>query len=338
MAELRQSAVTPSSGASFDVLGLSAVEERMYLELVRRGSETIRSAAEALGLPEDEAARVFAALEDKGMISRTAGPDPRMRPTPPAHAVSVLTMEVEQRLQRARIAASTLDSEWKLRHHEAAVDDLVELVSGVDSLTRRVESLARQVEREFMGFVAAPVYLAGPANVDLTLEMLSRGVRTRAIYERAVFDAPGAPETIRRCAEAGEEARVIDRLPSKLLIIDGRTALLPVELGEVDAPPSAAILHSPLADNLVALSEELWRRAVPLSGAADAAESDEVAADDRRLLELLVAGLSDDAIARQLGISRRTLHRRLRHLMDLTSTDSRVQLVWRATARGWLPT
>lgn len=327
-----------SSASSFDVLGLSAAEERAYLELVRRGSETLRSAAEVLGLPEDEAARVFSGLEDKGLISRTAGPEPRMRPTPPAHAVSVLAMEVEQRLERARIAASTLASEWKLRHHEAAVDDLVELVSGVDSLTRRVESLARQVEREFMGFVAAPVYLAGPTNIDLTLEMLSRGVRTRAIYEHAVFDAPGAREAILRSAEAGEEARVIDRLPSKLLIIDRRTALIQVDVGETDAPPSAAILHSPLAENVVVLFEELWRRAVPMTGPVAATGSEDVTADDRRVLELLVAGLSDDAIARQLGISRRTLHRRLRQLMDLTGTDSRVQLVWRATARGWLPT
>jgi DNA-binding NarL/FixJ family response regulator len=54
------------------------------------------------------------------------------------------------------------------------------------------------------------------------------------------------------------------------------------------------------------------------------------------MMSLLVAGLSDESVAHYLGISRRTLQRRLTRLMKNAKVDTRLQLVWRATSEGWL--
>ncbi|MFB7223608.1 helix-turn-helix domain-containing protein [Streptomyces sp. NPDC056227] len=51
---------------------------------------------------------------------------------------------------------------------------------------------------------------------------------------------------------------------------------------------------------------------------------------------LLLAGYTDAAVAARLGISLRTMQRRVRRLMDLAGTDSRVLLGWHARDRGWL--
>lgn len=56
--------------------------------------------------------------------------------------------------------------------------------------------------------------------------------------------------------------------------------------------------------------------------------------EDRRLLALLAAGLKDDAIARQLGTSPRTLRRRLRHLLDELNAETRFQAGAQASRRG----
>jgi DNA-binding NarL/FixJ family response regulator len=57
---------------------------------------------------------------------------------------------------------------------------------------------------------------------------------------------------------------------------------------------------------------------------------------DSRILGLLLAGLTDQAVANQLNLSMRTVQRRVRALMDLVSADTRLQLGFHAARRGWL--
>lgn len=54
------------------------------------------------------------------------------------------------------------------------------------------------------------------------------------------------------------------------------------------------------------------------------------------LLSLLLAGLTDDAIAAQLAISRRTVQRRLRALIDTAGVRTRTELVWYASRQNWV--
>ena len=53
----------------------------------------------------------------------------------------------------------------------------------------------------------------------------------------------------------------------------------------------------------------------------------------RQLLRLLLA---DAAADRQLGLSPRSVERRVQELMTLAGARSRAQLGWRATWRGWI--
>ena len=51
---------------------------------------------------------------------------------------------------------------------------------------------------------------------------------------------------------------------------------------------------------------------------------------------MLIAGLSDQAVAAQLDLSLRSLQRRLRHLIDVAGVRSRMQLGWYASQQGWV--
>lgn len=57
---------------------------------------------------------------------------------------------------------------------------------------------------------------------------------------------------------------------------------------------------------------------------------------ERFLLSLFVAGFPDKSIASQLGVSRRTVQRRLERLMLLAGVDTRTGLAFQAARRGWL--
>jgi DNA-binding NarL/FixJ family response regulator len=98
---------------------------------------------------------------------------------------------------------------------------------------------------------------------------------------------------------------------------------------------SAIIVHpSALLDALGSLFESVWQRSLPLAafqggtGAAGAGLSDE----QRRLLQLLAAGFTDEAIARKLDRGHRTVQRHIGTLMELLSAQTRFQLGLRAAA------
>ena len=65
----------------------------------------------------------------------------------------------------------------------------------------------------------------------------------------------------------------------------------------------------------------------------DADRIDEI---DARILTLLLAGLTDQAIGGQLGMSLRTVQRRVSGLMDRAAVVTRFQLGHEAARRGWV--
>ena len=56
---------------------------------------------------------------------------------------------------------------------------------------------------------------------------------------------------------------------------------------------------------------------------------------DRQLLTLLLAGLTDQAVASQLGMSLRSVQRRISTLMAKVGAATRIQLGWHAARNGW---
>ncbi|MEU2675014.1 hypothetical protein ABZ622_40640 [Streptomyces sp. NPDC007164] len=199
----------------------------------------------------------------------------------------------------------------------------------------RIQQRAR---REVLYFDAPPYW-----SVDNTvqLEQLSDGVSYRTVYGREAIEYPGAMKRIDQCLGAGEQARVTARLPMKMMIIDRKHAFTCAfsDNDRAGSPGDLVIVDSsPLLDGLVELFERVWADSAPFDHGIPVprAERDELGDADKRLLTLLLGGLTDDAIARHLGVGRRTVLRRARGLMDRAGVATRMQLGWYAARRGWV--
>ncbi|GAA1775507.1 hypothetical protein GCM10009795_021860 [Nocardioides hankookensis] len=165
--------------------------------------------------------------------------------------------------------------------------------------------------------------------VDLVAEVVAQGRRSRAIYPvRALHDAP---HVLAARLAAGEEIRVLPELPTRLLVIGDSHAVMPEPLGLADLP--LAVVRLPgVVEAMGSWFEELWGRA-----AVPALDDAEPRLDLRQfLLEQLAAGAHDEQIARKLGISLRTVRRRVAALMSELGADSRFQAGVEAARRGWL--
>jgi DNA-binding CsgD family transcriptional regulator len=120
------------------------------------------------------------------------------------------------------------------------------------------------------------------------------------------------------------------------------TRVSPIRPANPDASDCLLIHESAMLDALIELFERLWLTAVPVdTPVADDATSSEpgetaITPAESRLLAMLVVGMTDDAIGRQLGLARRTVVRRVHQLMTRAKAGNRLQLVLRAAQLGWI--
>lgn len=327
-----------------EIAGVEPLEERVYRLLVTARDADATSVADRLGLPRATAARVLESLHAKGFLTHVPGSaeEPRFAAVPPDVALGPRLRRGEEALEWARGALAQLTDEYLTGVRRRDAGQLVEVVSGVASIRQQLRSLAYNAREEIRWFCKTGHVAMPSSDNDEEFEMLARGVGYRVIYERALLEEPGMLDSVAAGIRHGEQARATDSLPVRLAIADRAIALCPLVPGGDDGvgePTAALVRSSSLLDALSALFETYWQMASPLlpdSHAGPAADKAGLSGDERALLSLLVAGVSDKAIATQLRVSQRTVQRRLYDLMRRTGTDTRTQLVWQVAQRGWL--
>ncbi|MER5740279.1 helix-turn-helix transcriptional regulator [Streptomyces sp. NPDC002262] len=228
----------------------------------------------------------------------------------------------------------------------AVVPPDVEVVVGARAIAERYAALQRSARREILALSAGPVVAVPAADNSGQREAMRAGVRYRVVYDRdalALTDSD-TPPLLEHWASLGEEMRVAFGLPLKLVLVDrARALVVPLADGTgpdgagPDGEPRATVLRSrPLLDALGWIFDRVWDSALPVPVAIAAAVDGPLTAEDRRLLSLLLNGYTDQAIGAQVGVSERTVQRRVRRLLALAGVRSRLQLGWHAARHHWL--
>lgn len=312
-------------------LGLLPEQEHTYLRLLANAR---LSAADLVAqCPEwsiEQAEAALSGLVDLGFAVTTDNEDTTYAAISPDVAVPGL---VSTRINAARSAEyavpELMTAFWRGR--PAGSRDFLDVVTDEHSITERWYQLQKAAEHEVRGFDCPP-YFANPADPDpMELERLSEGVSYRVIYAEEVLHAPGRWRDLEAGISAGEQARIVQRLPAKLTLFDDFAATLPVSGRGAAGDGSRAVVvvhRSPMLDALSALFEAYWDQSVPL--VLDAEGVHTMAAqvpslDDARLIRLLSAGFGNDAIQRALGVSASTVQRRIHELMERLGAKSRFQ-------------
>ncbi|MEV4399180.1 LuxR C-terminal-related transcriptional regulator [Nonomuraea sp. NPDC049607] len=302
---------------TLEALGLGPAEEELYELLVECSPASLDRLAAGFAGPGLPA--LLSGLESKGLINRLPDEPPRYVAVAPDVALDALLTVAEEGLARARERAADLDDAFQQRASGQQQPLVVEVITGAAAVRQRLHQLQRAARHQVRTF-SQPPYFDRHASVAAHRELLERGITSRVIYERDFIDRPGALRLIEEMIGAGQLARVLPSLPMKLYLVDDRFALLVLRY---ESPDSAALLVHPsgLLEALSRLFEGTWERALPmrLTGSREAPQ------DDERLIALLLTGLTDEAIARQLGIGYRTAQRRIAELMTRLGAHTRFQ-------------
>lgn len=318
-----------------DGLGIDEVQARLYHALVRLGDGDVDELVHHSTLTPEAVRAGLAALESAGLVTRRGD---RVVAFRPELAIEAAVAEREAQLARARTAGQLLAQEYRADQPPRASGDVVEIIEGREAIVARHQQLQRQAQTEIITFESPP-YLSDVTQLnDAEVSQLRRGISVRGVYASACLTYPGRVDSLRQEVAAGEQARVLPEVPLKMSVVDRKAALVPLTMDAEGFEHALVLGPCTLLDALVGLFDALWSRGVPLDKAlaGDVVSEPSWPQVDRDVLMLLTSGATDDAIARQLQVSVRTVRRRIATLMTALDARTRFQAGVQAQRRGLL--
>ncbi len=203
-------------------LGLTTYEARAYAALVRRDSFTAAQVARQAGLPRQRIYDVLGSLVEKGLASARPGGVVKYAAIAPDLAIDRLIaarrrdMADLERDAVEAIAGLTPQFEAGQTHSDPL--EYIEVLRDRGAINERFAELQASVKREILVFTKPPYATPPQENVE-GIEV-TRSHAARSVYEMSILDDPATRDGVRRFIEAGEDARFVDEVPLKLVIID----------------------------------------------------------------------------------------------------------------------
>ncbi|MGW0854322.1 helix-turn-helix transcriptional regulator [Streptomyces sp. NPDC002690] len=302
----------------------------------------MRELTATLGAEESSVREAIGRLADMALIRRSWEDAELVLPISPEVAVGALLagqeeslLRARQELERRRATLAELVSEYTTVGFVPG-DNGVQRLKGIDAVRTRIEELACRSTEEIVSFnpgmYEEQALEAGRSTDRAALE---RGVVLRGLYLDSVRNHPPMRVHARWLTDSGAEVRTTPVLPLALLIFDRQTALLPVDPADRGAG-ALVVTGSGVLCALLTLFERYWEEATLFGEIRQEIAGDELNSGDRELLRLLGKGMTDEAVGRQLGVSQRTVRRRIFDLTDQLGAGSRFQMGVLASRRGWL--
>lgn len=320
-----------------EALGLGPVEEQVYDLLLTHARLSRTDVLASSDVRAEVLEQALDTLVVKGLVRRRAGAEAEFVVAPPEYAIEVLIGQQMTALQAVRENAAELAARRRRATPQVDPAGLVEVVSGGDSVRQLWHQVVRTAREEICVFDTPPYAVGVDETMEKQEERIARdGVRFRTVFERSLLESPAHVRRILTGVAGGEEGRIA-RVPLKLVIIDHEWGLLPLTVAGSETPEASVIIHrSVLLDSMIALFESVWENAVEVRTDAEPALPGAGTVELKQLARLLATGMTDIGIARHLGVSERTVRRRIKDLLDELRVHSRFQAGQRAHERGWL--
>jgi DNA-binding CsgD family transcriptional regulator/sugar-specific transcriptional regulator TrmB len=322
-------------------LGLSALQEQVYRALLDEPTRDTAALAGLLGFPEAAIEAAIAQLTELTLLRKSRQDPSRRYPVALERCVTVLLRRQEAELEarrkallEGRAAAAALTRSAARRRFQDPTD--IVRVTAIDDIQNTLESLLHSAAIEVCSMIPNVMPReALEASRYIDEEVLRNRIKTRMLCGDHIRSNAPALAYEHEMLALGAQIRVAPALPIRLLIVDRTYALLPFDSGS--ASEGAIVTTAPgMVTALCELFDRCWDAATPLEDTQPHDEATRLSATEAELLRLLSGGLTDEAAAKRLGVSVRTVKRRMEDLMRRLDAGSRFEAGFRAARRGWL--
>jgi predicted transcriptional regulator len=316
-----------AEGGLLQGLGVDAPTEDLYRAILMTPGATLSELKESTGRGRVALRRSLAELERTALVSRTGTNPTRFQAAPPDLAIEALASAREDDLNRARLAAHQLASLLHPPPEQHRANELIEILTTRTAVATRWTQLQTATHTSLEVFVRPPLLTTPAGDEALQTQLGERGVTRRAVYDSEALQVPGTLDHIQHVTSSGtgrEQARVVSRLPMKLALFDRRSALVPLSAqeGHTSAGVCLVIHRSSLLEALTDLFDTYWLRGTDVRRDQDEPPN----GMEDKILVMLAAGMKDEAIARDLGVSTATVRRRINQVMARLGVTTRFQV------------
>ena len=255
-------------------LGLTTYEARAYVTLVRRDSFTAAQIARTAGLPRQRIYDVLASLVEKGLASARPGTVVKYAALAPDLAVERLVAgrrDAMLALERdAGDVIGRLGPEFQAGRAHSDPLEYIEVLRDRGAINERFTELQASVKTEILVFTKPPY--ATPPQENVGGIEVARTHVARSVYELDVLDDPVMTAGIKRFIDAGEEARFVEAIPLKLVVIDETTVLLGMQdpMAGAEDLTIMVVEHPALAQTLKLAFNRVWDQGLELDAAMEA--------------------------------------------------------------------
>ncbi|WP_327735597.1 helix-turn-helix transcriptional regulator [Streptomyces nojiriensis] len=324
-------------------LGLGADVEAVYRGMLADPSGGISELSARLGLTETQVREGLDRLVDLDLLRPSRDCPGGLRAVRPELGLELLLRRQEeelarqqQELARSKAAAAQVVSEYAELSPNTEVDGAERLV-GMDAIQSRLEQLAHGLTRECLAILPGGALSEASLEASRPLDRraLARGIEMRSVYQDSARNDATTLAYARWLTEQGGQVRTSPLLPPRLLIFDRAVAVVPID---PDHSRLGALCTSApgIVASLTTLFEQTWNSAVPLGADRPRPSDTRPTATELELLKLLASGMTDEAAAKRLGVSLRTVRRQMAALMERLHATSRFEAGLKAAQQGWL--
>ncbi|NUP01682.1 MAG: helix-turn-helix transcriptional regulator [Nonomuraea sp.] len=324
----------------FETLGLDPAQTALYTAVLRLHRATRTDLAQAMDGTVEKVGRQLDDLVKLGVVDEQSGE--YLARHPAAALGRVIAERLDRLAEESRRIDSALGSiRGLIRDYDAGRNYQsgtfpVEMVNGADVLYESVVGIAVQ-SPPMQLLTAIPdertMHDFARKFADPWIDAQNRQLLTvHVIVPVSTLSLPGVRDQLTRLAETGGKVRTLDRVPSWFMTAGPEVAGLPALWGGnlPDHAYNFYLVRTPIVVGMLrSLFEELWGRAVPLPWGR---RGDGMV----QVLRLAAQGMCDDSIARQLGVSVRTVRARFADAMAELGAQSRFHAGVEAARRGWL--
>ncbi|MGF1431188.1 LuxR C-terminal-related transcriptional regulator [Kitasatospora sp. LaBMicrA B282] len=326
--------------------GIDSAAEAVYRLLLTDHQLDVAQISARLRLDPTEVMVALAQLTDARLLRPSDGVpgeapgglhpvDPRVGLPALLQHNEAMRQRSQQEFEESQAAISRLLAEYR---DESATEDntQIERLVGMATVQTRLEELTRSTAGECLAFSPGGTQSASSleASRPLNSELLGRGVSMRSVYLDSVRKDRATTRHAEWLTELGGEVRTVPALPLRMIILDRRVALVPIDPN--DTRKGAVQLSTKgVITALVSLFEQVWENAIPF-GAPKERDEQGLTRQEQELLRLLGQGCTDEAAGKQLGLSVRTVRRIMADLMERLGARSRFEAGLHAGRRGWL--
>ncbi len=243
-------------------MGLSMNEAKVYLALLKKKISQVGEIATLSGVPQKMIYYVLQKLMSKGMCSLVPGKVKIYKPTEPGIGIGSFINRTQKQIDSSKKMLSELETQYEIGQNETSSIECVEVIQNAAIVAQRVLSLERISKDEVLSFNKPP-YAMSERNRE-ELQGLKRGTRYRSIYQVSEARSLIPRSVMEMYREAGEEVRIAESLPMKMMIFDNRILMFVLEdcLTSPENFTSVIIQRSSLISALKELFELYWSQSM----------------------------------------------------------------------------